>query len=80
MTDKVHAPTKGLMAPARTACAVLLALVGNDMSTRTIESAGNGDFAPAHVTLTKSVQIGGREGVGQKAIAVGRVFSFAYLC
>jgi hypothetical protein len=57
-----------LLDPARVSPA-LLALVGEDAPTRTILCAGAGNFAAAHVTLTRGFHAGAGDDAGEQVIA-----------
>jgi NAD(P)-dependent dehydrogenase (short-subunit alcohol dehydrogenase family) len=69
MTEGVLSPESlRLLDPARVSPG-LLALVGEDAPTRTILCAGAGNFAAAHVTLTRGYQAGAGDDAGERVIA-----------
>ena len=69
MTDGVLSPESlRLLDPARVSPG-LLALVGEDAPTRAILCAGAGNFAAAHVTLTRGYHAGAGEDAGEQVIA-----------
>jgi NAD(P)-dependent dehydrogenase (short-subunit alcohol dehydrogenase family) len=75
MTEGVLSPESlRLLDPARVSPG-LLALVGEDAPTRTILCAGAGNFAAAHVTLTRGFHAGAGEDAGEQVIAHWREVS-----
>ena len=69
MTEGVLSPESlRLLDPARVSPG-LLALVGDDAPTRTILCAGAGNFAAAHVTLTRGYHAGAGDDAGERVIA-----------